>query len=226
MAGEPDGTLHRWEDLAGKHDWQVLLLGNGMSINVWEPFGYKELLPAARSFLTAKDSALFGSRTNFERVLSDLNTAIRVADIVGIDTSELYKRCRSIQLALGKAVQQVHLIRSAVPDHTLATIRKVMTEFEWVFTTSYDLLIYWAMGFGGTYRPFKDHFRYAGRCRLILPGRTSTWPTRRCPTCTVRFTGSSAAAARRGSCDRRPCRRSSISSGSRSTETPRLARCW
>jgi hypothetical protein len=38
-----------------------------------------------------------------------------------------------------------------------------MEEFEWIFTTSYDLLLYWAMGYGGRYTPFKDHFRYAGR---------------------------------------------------------------
>ena len=47
-----------------------------------------------------------------------------------------------------------------------------MESSEWVFTTSYDLLIYWAMGYGGRYSPFKDHFRYGNRCEFD-PRRTS-----------------------------------------------------
>lgn len=42
----------------------------------------------------------------------------------------------------------------------------MLARFEWVFTTSYDLLVYWAIGHGGSYRPFKDHFQYAGRCQF------------------------------------------------------------
>jgi hypothetical protein len=165
MAGEPDGTLLHWEDVAGEESWQALLLGNGLSINVWEPFGYRRLLEeGAAASLTKADRELFEGTPNFERVLSDLGTAIRVCDVVGTDTSRLYVRYRKIQRALGRAVRQVHLPRSKVPDTTLATIRRAMTEFEWVFTTSYDLLVYWAMGHpGGRYSPFKDHFRYAGR---------------------------------------------------------------
>ncbi len=34
-----------------------------------------------------------------------------------------------------------------------------------VFTTSYDLLVYWAMAAGG-FEPFMDHFRYRGRCEF------------------------------------------------------------
>lgn len=167
MAGEPDGTLQDWGDVAAAEAWQALLLGNGLSINVWEPFGYRTLMAqAAKEHLTDADRALFGGTPNFERVLADLNTAIRVAEVVGVDPEPLYERYRSIQRALGHAVRQVHLARSQVPATTLATIRAVMKTSEWVFTTSYDLLIYWAMGQGGTYQPFKDQFRYGGRCEF------------------------------------------------------------
>jgi Domain of unknown function (DUF4917) len=40
-----------------------------------------------------------------------------------------------------------------------------MKQFEWVFTTSYDLLVYWAMAAAG-FEPFMDHFRYRGRCEF------------------------------------------------------------
>lgn len=49
MAGEPDGTLLNWGDIAAAHKWDTLLLGNGMSINIWEPFKYRVLYDHARS---------------------------------------------------------------------------------------------------------------------------------------------------------------------------------
>jgi Domain of unknown function (DUF4917) len=163
----PDGTLLHWQEIAELNDWQVLLLGNGLSINVWEPFRYHRLLDrGAAGHLADEDLALFASTTNFERILSDISTAIRVCDIAGIDTSPLYDRYRRVQQALGQAIRQVHPLLSQVPGSTRAAIRGEIAKFEWVFTTSYDLMIYWAMGHGGSYRPFKDHFRYGGRCEF------------------------------------------------------------
>lgn len=164
----PDGSLEHWDELVDAEDWQVLLLGNGLSINVWPPFGYRSLTErAAKSGgLTKKDRELFGKRTNFERVLSELSTSIRVAHILDMDAEPIYARYRNIQKALGRAVHQVHLNKTRVPDQALATISEQMEAFEWAFTTSYDLLIYWAMGHGGSYTPFVDHFRYRNRCEF------------------------------------------------------------
>lgn len=168
MAGDaPDGTLHDWGDIADEEDWQVLLLGNGLSRNVWKPFGYRALFDrAAKEALTDEERALFGGETNFERVLGELSTAIRAAEILGVSPRRFYRSYGRIQRALGQAVRRVHLTRTQAPDETLAVIREVMESFEWIFTTSYDLLIYWAMGYDGGYTPFKDHFRYAGRCQF------------------------------------------------------------
>ncbi len=159
-----DGRLASWAEVAGEHEWQVLLLGNGLSTNVWPAFAYGSLFDHVRGGgLTAADLALFDSTPNFERVLGDLNTAIRVAQVCGVDPAPFYDRYRRIQLALGHAIRQVHLNRMRVPDASLATIRAELLNFEWVFTTSYDLVIYWAMGHGGQYAPFVDHFRWANR---------------------------------------------------------------
>lgn len=176
MAGEPNGTLDDWREIADAEAWQGLLLGNGLSINVWKPFGYQSLMEQAakKAQLTDVDRALFDGTTNFERVLADVNTAVRVTEAIGVDASKLYERYQSIQRALGHAVRQVHLARAQVPTRTLAAIRAVMESSEWVFTTSYDLLLYWAMGYGGKYQPFKDHFRYGGRCEFD-PRRRSVY---------------------------------------------------
>jgi hypothetical protein len=163
----PDGTLHDWAEIADRHPWQTLLLGNGLSINVWPPFAYRRLYEhAEQDALTDEDRALFGETPNFELVLGDLLTAIRVNDVVGIDPGPLYDRYRNIQRALGTAVRDVHVNRDAVPTETRAKVRGVLESFEWVFTTSYDLLLYWAIAYGGHFRPFKDHFRYGGRCEF------------------------------------------------------------
>jgi len=53
-----------------------------------------------------------------------------------------------------------------------------MKQFEWVFTTSYDLLVYWAMAAGG-FEPFMDHFHQGGRCEFD-PAKASV-PANRIP---------------------------------------------
>ncbi len=163
-----DGSLVSWEEVAAAAEWQGLLLGNGLSVNVWPNFVYDSLFDHAQDGggLTVEDRALFQDTPNFERVLADLNVAIRICDIVGIDTSLLYARYRSIQLALGHAIREVHVQRSQIPDATLKTIRGVLEKFEWVFTTSYDLLVYWAMGYEGHFKPFVDCLRWAKRCEF------------------------------------------------------------
>jgi Domain of unknown function (DUF4917) len=162
----PDGTLPLWSDVATAHDWQALLLGNGMSINVWGGFAYHRLFDHARSDgLTADDLKLFGDTPNFELVLGDILTSIKVLESLGQDADALYDRYASIQAALGHAVREVHLRQPDVPPAALATIRSTMESFEWVFTTSYDLLLYWAMA-QPTWRPFVDLFKYRGRCEF------------------------------------------------------------
>jgi hypothetical protein len=158
---EPDGTLRDWREIAAEFKWDTLLLGNGLSINVWEPFAYRELYVHAErgKTLTAGDRRLFHTTPNFERVLGDILTAIRVDECVGIETETLYDRYQNIQLALGHAVKEVHISQGRRPVPTLARIRAEMERFEWVFTTSYDLLVYWAMACERKFDPFMDLFR-------------------------------------------------------------------
>lgn len=163
----PNGTLSQWGEIQEQHRWAALLLGNGLSINVWPRFAYGALFDHARDGrLTRDDLALFDGNPNFERVLGDLNTAIRVAHVVGVDAAPFYERYRRIQLALGDAVRDVHLNRWDVPDETLRRVRQELVRYEWIFTTSYDLLLYWAMGYGDRFAPFVDLFRYGGRCEF------------------------------------------------------------
>jgi Domain of unknown function (DUF4917) len=158
-----DGSLASWPDLTRSYPEAALLCGNGLSVNIWPAFAYASLFDYAREGgLTEQDLALFGETENFERILSELSTAIRVNETLSQLADVIYERYRSIQRALGHAVRAVHLIRSQVPDATLKAIRNELLRYEWIFSTSYDLLLYWAMGCGGSFAPFIDHFRGSG----------------------------------------------------------------
>lgn len=149
-----DGSLAHWEEVTDERDdWAALLLGNGLSRNVWDGFGYPSLFDKAGD-LTAPDRNLFealGTR-NFERVLGELAAAIRMAEALGQNVEPYLARYKSVQLALGRAVQAVHVKYSNVEDGTLETIGRVLQQQEYVFSTNYDLIVYWAMqavGYGG-----------------------------------------------------------------------------
>ena len=153
MMGAPgvSGSLSPWDEVRAGHSWKALLLGNGLSANVWPQFGYRSLyeeLEAANAVLSPDDQALFSALDthNFERVLRSLAVAIQVDQALGLDTTLLQTRYESIQGALGAAVRHVHLLRSQLDEQQLVPIRDELRQHQYVFTTSYDLVIYWAAG--------------------------------------------------------------------------------
>lgn len=170
-AGHPiDGTLRPWAEVRQAAPWRALLLGNGLSVNVWPGFAYESLYKSARSgagpgALADDDVRLFRAldTTNFERVLADVKAAIRVSRASGQDPRPFEQRYRRIQGELGKTIRAAHAERSLLPNRTLRQIRGSLLGFRWVFTTSYDLLVYWAMGHGETFDGFCDCFWSNGR---------------------------------------------------------------
>jgi hypothetical protein len=159
-----DGSLFDWGDIAADHDWCTLLIGNGLSINVWPRFDYRSLYGEATrlgdAVLASADRALFESldTVNFERVLGYLGTSMRVQTALREDVAPLLRRYRSIQAALGAATRAVHVPWHRVPVRTLAAIQAELQRYEWVYTTNYDLLLYWAMGHDERYGPLVDCF--------------------------------------------------------------------
>lgn len=154
--------LYDWSDLEKRERWGTLLLGNGMSINVSSRFDYSSLYDEAkgRNLLASSDEAMFElfSTKNFEVALSKLRDAIVIAEAFEENTDS-YKACfRSIQDTLGHAVQKVHLKGREVPTQNLAAIQNAFLPHRKIFTTSYDLLVYWAIGHGRGYRLFCDCF--------------------------------------------------------------------
>jgi hypothetical protein len=177
------GDLPRWAEVAGYADWTGLLVGNGGSVAIWPPFAYGSLYEIATSEhvdhpLTDSDRELFGAlRTeNFEQVLASLKIAGLVADALGEDTTALEERYESVQRALFEAVHGVHVPWVEVAEEIIPRIHEILREYRVVFSTNYDLVLYWAsMDNGGA--GFLDYFWGAGNSFDTFD--TEIWATRK-----------------------------------------------
>ena len=157
--------LRPWPEVAGEADWGVLLLGNGASQAVWREFSYPSLFQVARTRnrnnpLQPEDEALFralGNTRNFEGVLAGLDVSRRVMGALGIEMQKVEERYESIRAALVEAVHLVHVPWRLIDEEVLRAVRAALLEYEYVFSTNYDLVVYWSMMVGEGSR-FRDFF--------------------------------------------------------------------
>lgn len=161
MAIQIDDALPHWDEIESLCEWSGLLLGNGFSQNIWARFGYKSLFETASQGgaqqLSAQDLALFhGLNThNFEVVLSALSTSKLVANALAQNADLLTARENSIRSALIAAVHDVHVPWAVTPENTLNHVASSLAAYESVYSTNYDLLVYWAlMRQPGAFRDF------------------------------------------------------------------------
>lgn len=159
-----DPTLLDWVELDRPHGWSGLLLGNGASRVIWDDFKYQSLYDTAVSGgiqhrLTEADQEIFREMdtTNFEQVLAGLATSRIVCRALEIDSELIDERYRSIQRALFEAVSSVHVPWAADTAETYAKVREAILPYEYVYSTNYDLIVYWAM-MAEAGRGFKDYF--------------------------------------------------------------------
>jgi hypothetical protein len=166
MGHEANGELASWVDVAHKHPWNSLLLGNGFSAHLWQRFCYTSLFTEAcdAGYFDELDEQLFEvfDTENFELVLSALSTSITVGKTLGDRVDHLYERYESIQHVLGQAVRDVHPALEQVPYDVRELLRRALEAYRHIFSTSYDLLLYWCMGAGSdgieSFHGFKDYF--------------------------------------------------------------------
>ncbi|MFC7297957.1 DUF4917 family protein [Herminiimonas aquatilis] len=155
-----DQNLSKWDELLLINArWENLLLGNGFSTNVWHKFSYDSLYALAQKEeigekLTVQSIALFDHllSSNFEDVLRVLHHAILVDEQLDSPQrdriNELYKNTKN---ALSASVNFSHLPPGQA---NMQEISSQLAPFSKIFTTNYDLIIYWAIMSHNT-----DHFR-------------------------------------------------------------------
>jgi hypothetical protein len=148
--------LEDWQDLE-EDDWPLLLAGNGASRAVSDAFAYDSLLAAAN--LDPDDVELFDhlGTSNFEEVLRSLDFARIVHEQLGGDPADVQDRREVVRHALVETVNNHHVDWLDVAGPRLTAIKQALREFHSVFTTSYDLVFYWAMNHNGAHG-FADFF--------------------------------------------------------------------
>jgi hypothetical protein len=158
--------LQPWSDYAESASWQAVLIGNGASRAVWDRFSYPSLFQVAQTQavgdrLSAEDLDLFarlGNTRNFESVLSALLTTLQVCEALGLQPKDrVVERYESIKRALIAAVHYVHVPWASVSQDNLLRIRTALMSYEYVYSTNYDLLVYWAM-MATNPADFRDYF--------------------------------------------------------------------
>ena len=115
---------------------------------------------------------------NPEQVLAGLKTAGLVTEALDLDPDDvLEERYDSIQRALFEAVHAVHVPWVAVAEEHVSRLFKILRRYRFVYSTNYDLLLYWAsMDDGGT--GFLDYFWGDGGTFDVFD--TDIWPTKAC----------------------------------------------
>lgn len=171
--------LEVWSSIDSSLTANGLLLGNGASRVIWSEFKYDSLLERAKGLspldrISDTDQSLFDSfeTTNFETVLSALSATDKVLDAIDKHDKEIMNRYRRIRSALVKAVHGIHVEHAKIPDTTLNTIGQELNRYDFVYSTNYDLILYWSMvNFGLS--NFKDYFFCSGPC--FNPSDTDVW---------------------------------------------------
>lgn len=158
-----DESLAKWEELSDI-PWTGMLVGNGASCAIWSRFRYTSLFEQSRSAAVADalspDAVHIFEKlqtTNFELVLSALRTTSLVIEATQQDPATINALYTTTQKALVGAVNSVHVPWQSVPEATLQSIKAALVPYDFVYSTNYDLLLYWAVMIGGP-TGFTDYF--------------------------------------------------------------------
>lgn len=123
----------------------ALLLGNGLSVKIDNHFNYGKLSekadPEVKSLFKSLEVA------SFEEILKSLITAGKISEFLKFKSDETKKiQCcyDAVKSNFIKVLKEIHPLKSKVGEK-IGVISGELKNFQRVFTTNYDLLIYWSM---------------------------------------------------------------------------------
>ena len=143
-AAEQTARLDDWPDVQDGTEWPTLLVGNGASVNLWGVFAYPRLYDRANLSIATK--AVFDDLgvTNFETVLEAIHHAHIVVDALEDSTEAVDALYEQVRDALFRAVRNVHVSWSKFTVETFDEVASAIQGHDAVYTTNYDLCMYWA----------------------------------------------------------------------------------
>lgn len=129
-----------------------ILLGNGFSIAVHPEFAYGRLLDEAKFGPPVRDERIrqvFDSlgTADFELVVRQLEATAGLLELYDPNSnsvSKLLRDRRAVGRALADAIAKIHPDRLGdVGEGRLGRCYDFLKQFDYVFTTNYDILLYW-----------------------------------------------------------------------------------
>ena len=136
--------LEQWSDVEDDTEWPTLLVGNGASVNLWGDFAYPSLYKRANLSAVAKAVFTDLGVTNFETVLEAIHHAHVVVEALGNTTKGIDEQYEQVRDALFGAVHGAHINWSQFTEDRFDKIAGVIQDHAAVYTTNYDLCMYWA----------------------------------------------------------------------------------
>ena len=157
MTNAVDEQLSDWASLSGA-SWPTLLIGNGFSINLWDGFRYDSLLKEARLKRSARTIFNELSTSNFETVLESLQHARLVLTALDKGTTKVDRTYERVRDSLFDTLNKSHVPWGKFPVSTHTQIALAMARHKRVFTTNYDLTLYWSQLESTNPVSVKDYF--------------------------------------------------------------------
>jgi len=149
--------LKNWDEIKEEVGGANIILGNGFSRNIWEGFNYPSLFQIAYPEEEQNPQRnLFDTfGTNFESVMHNLHIASKVNEILNNGEPNYQEIYDEIKDSLLAAVHSVHIQYAQIDADKLAAISNSMTQYKRIYTTNYDLILYWSLI---NYRNYKQNF--------------------------------------------------------------------
>ncbi|MCB0745326.1 MAG: DUF4917 family protein [Ignavibacteriae bacterium] len=134
-----------WDEVT--KSYKSILIGNGFSINISENFKYDTLLDKCNLNSDTKKIFTRNETSNFEFILRKINDFLYLGKSLNISNdskNSLSNSYSNIKEELIKTVHNVHPSYDKI-NSRLEKIAPILLSFERIFTTNYDLLLYWSL---------------------------------------------------------------------------------
>lgn len=134
-----------WDTIPNLAQFKTILIGNGFSIGLQSTFKYDSLMEKADfdKHITQIFSDL--NTVDFEIALESLNRADYVIKALGKDEPEIRETYQTIRSRLFETVRSLHPLYQDIGYETFIRIRRCLADYNTIYTTNYDVLLYWSI---------------------------------------------------------------------------------
>jgi len=157
-----------------------ILIGNGFSRSITDRFEYRHLRDVVRDRLSHTANRFFDrfDTVNFEDVLKRLDDArVVVNEILGLRDVNIDELMIEVQSSLMEAVNSIHPEGPIENALDCDAVNDVLLTYDNVFTTNYDLLLYWCTRNSEQGFNVDDYFRSDPFDRVDASTRPRAYPT-------------------------------------------------